>query len=298
MMFKLIKNPLLLGFIISINVSAQEPETFLPAAFDGNKIIDSISVYPGNMLYDYIDGGAEIFMEYGFQKVAMAQYSFPSRQQIQTEVFKMSDAAAAFGAFSFYINSGAKSINIGSDGTLNSYYLAFWINNFLVVLTSNIKTDSAMDRLVSFGKAIEKNMPNGTEKPKIILKLLQSKISDNYLKYIRGTVGLSNFYNIAPGDAFQFNEAAAFEFNGCKVLLIHKENEVDAKKCEESAYQKMIEVNKTTQFQKLSDGYEYIDYRGTHIHCQFYKNYVIVLFNSTKSKTTELLSSLLKKLDL
>jgi len=61
-------------------------------------------------LYGYIDGGAELYLEYGFDTLVVTELTSQAKD-IKVEVYRMKDPEAAFGIFSvsrFRCNGGAK----------------------------------------------------------------------------------------------------------------------------------------------------------------------------------------------
>jgi hypothetical protein len=76
----------------------------LQATFSGERSFSETS------LYGYIDGGAELFLEYGFDTLVVTELT-SSHGEIKVEVYRMRDQEAAFGIFSvsrFRCNGGAK----------------------------------------------------------------------------------------------------------------------------------------------------------------------------------------------
>jgi hypothetical protein len=61
--------------------------------------IERSSTYDGKALYGYIDGGAELYFEYGFRR-AVVQDVVVNTQQIHLEIFEMGSSEAAAGIFS------------------------------------------------------------------------------------------------------------------------------------------------------------------------------------------------------
>lgn len=57
------------------------------------------TVYHENELYGYIDGGAEIYREYGFQKLTVQELKNDA-QELIVEIYRMKTPEAAFGIFS------------------------------------------------------------------------------------------------------------------------------------------------------------------------------------------------------
>jgi hypothetical protein len=58
-----------------------------------------LGIYPGDLLYEYINGGAPLYLEYGFVEVASQELLYNERTYI-LDVYQMEDPLAAFGIFS------------------------------------------------------------------------------------------------------------------------------------------------------------------------------------------------------
>ncbi|MFB0564929.1 MAG: DUF6599 family protein [Candidatus Aminicenantaceae bacterium] len=59
--------------------------------------------YNGDELFGYIDGGAEIFLQYGFKELYLSRYTLTTEgkeKEITLEVYRMESPADAFGIFS------------------------------------------------------------------------------------------------------------------------------------------------------------------------------------------------------
>jgi hypothetical protein len=95
---------LLLASILSGGVTAlaQEGGTAMPlltnADLPGWTVTDSAR-YSGKELYGYIDGGAELYHEYGFMQLA-TQVTRCASRELRIEVYRMQSAESAFGIFS------------------------------------------------------------------------------------------------------------------------------------------------------------------------------------------------------
>lgn len=55
--------------------------------------------FNGKSLWGYIDGGADVYLEYGFSRLHLQEVSF-NKSRIKLEIYQMKDPQAAFGIFS------------------------------------------------------------------------------------------------------------------------------------------------------------------------------------------------------
>ena len=61
----------------------------------------SLKTYSGHGLYDYMDGGAELYMEYGFDKLCIQEIELTG-EKLTVQVYRMADLKSAFGIYSLY----------------------------------------------------------------------------------------------------------------------------------------------------------------------------------------------------
>ena len=67
----------------------------------GEGVLIRRASYDGNSLWGYINGGADLYLEYGFESVIVHEIEFRSKT-IRFDLYRMSDPKAAFGIYSVY----------------------------------------------------------------------------------------------------------------------------------------------------------------------------------------------------
>lgn len=95
----------LLFSILSISMFAQDSiVNLLPDVFSlpGLQTAGEPKVYSGDDLFEMINGGAEIYLEYGFVKTVSQNYSgITGKSSLRIEIYQMTDPEAAYGIFAF-----------------------------------------------------------------------------------------------------------------------------------------------------------------------------------------------------
>lgn len=91
--------PLLLMLLLPVLVFGQTVTGVMPAECGDGKITRTES-YQGRALSGYMDGGAELFHEYGFVSLSVQDVTSPTAGVLTVEVFLMSSPGAAYGVFS------------------------------------------------------------------------------------------------------------------------------------------------------------------------------------------------------
>ena len=89
----------LMAMLCPLVVYAQTAPSLLPEECNGGTITRT-ERYHGRALAGYMDGGAELYHEYGFVALSMQEVAVGGMEPIIVEVFRMSAPLAAFGIFS------------------------------------------------------------------------------------------------------------------------------------------------------------------------------------------------------
>ena len=266
-------------FILNVlSVHSGDIKNLLPNNSDLSlcKMSDTIRTFKGDELYTYIDGGADIFMEYGFKQVVTTNYLDKNNNQLQVEIYEMTDSSAAYGAYTFYLNGEGKPLNAGTEGILIDYYAATWKGNFLTVISASEYKEELTTVIKELADKINSKISPTSLPPAIVESIRKSGIENGYIKYLKGNVGLSNVYRFIPGNAFAFHEGVSFQIPEAQVIVMKFESKEIAGTQLSEALTKMKEANKETVFTTIENGFSYSDYRLNFMNCITYKNYIIV----------------------
>jgi hypothetical protein len=105
------------------SLSAQEFPQLLKEDIPDAKITVQ-KTYEGEGLYGYIDGGAELYMAYGFEKLVLEEVEL-NAEKYTVLVYKMADPQSAFGIFSLYRYKCDSAVRLTRSECITAYqYLA------------------------------------------------------------------------------------------------------------------------------------------------------------------------------
>lgn len=178
--------------------------------------------YAGGDLYDYINGGAEIYHEYGFVQVVVQDYVNDAGKSVSVEIFEMKSPASAYGMYTFKTNSKGKWISIGNDAQLADYYMNFWKGPFLVTLTGFEETQETREGLLDIAKSVGSKIPAGGEKPPIVSFLPGGDLVAQSLKYFTGFLGLRNSHPFFSLDIVGYEEGIKANYSGGYGLFLFR----------------------------------------------------------------------------
>ncbi|MBF0509420.1 MAG: hypothetical protein HQK57_10910 [Deltaproteobacteria bacterium] len=104
-----------------------------PAAIDGFRYLQDPAVWPGEKLFEYMDGGAEVFVRHGFKLLAAGDLiSTDGRRTITLEIFLMTSFMEAVAIYStFFPNLGPAS-KMGAASSVTGNTVAFVKGRYFV----------------------------------------------------------------------------------------------------------------------------------------------------------------------
>ncbi len=162
-----------ISFLISIfswtNALSKEIsiQSLLPKKLPGGwRQIGSPQVYNPKNLFNRINGQAELFFKYGFQKSVFALYQNKSnsKDQIEVDFYDMGNALQAFGIFSRF-RSENRPAGVGLESYLEDTSLLFYKGRYFVMLYAT-EADSSI--LIRLAKTISSEIPDSSPSPKEI----------------------------------------------------------------------------------------------------------------------------------
>jgi hypothetical protein len=156
-------------FAIGTSVSSAEVavESLLPKDIREGWTLDSgPEVYTKKTLFRHINGQAELFFKYGFQKSAFAIYQEKKNEknQIELDVYDMGNVLHAFGIFSRFRNED-RPAGIGLDSYFDDRSLIFYKGQYFIMLYAT-ESDSSM--LKEWAMMISSRISDPSSPPKEI----------------------------------------------------------------------------------------------------------------------------------
>lgn len=224
---------LLLACLVFAPLSGQRGSAlaYLPdeSSLDGWGTLGDPQTAEGDDLFLLINGGAEIYNEYGFSRAVIHSYT-KGDISVNLEVYEMEDAASAYGAYSFKTGRGGETIDIGSEASFEEYYLNFWKGNVVVTLIGFDSDSETRDAILALAGMVEAKIPHTSARPAIMdfLPSMSSSGERVHPTYLEGNLGLLNRYRFNNGDVFGFSSAAVGDYGDYLVFLFPYASEGEA----------------------------------------------------------------------
>jgi len=209
--------PAVLALLLAATVAAAGDDALLPpSGFAGGWTRDGqAKVFPASSLYNHIDGGAEIFLELGFEEATVQRYA-RAADEIVVECYRMRDAEAAQAIYLDKCGAETPSPGFGERHTAGRYQLLFVRDRYFVIVNNPPGTPEVAPVLVEFARAIAGRLaPGGNVRTFDVLP--RAGIVPGSLRLIRGSVGLQEIATLGDGDILRLGgtlTAAAARYTG------------------------------------------------------------------------------------
>lgn len=237
-------------------------------------------LYKGGDLYLYINGGAEIYHEYGFKQVVLQDYVNSHGKSLSLEIFEMGSPESAFGIYTFKTSPAGRMVSIGNSGRLEGYYMNFWKGPFLITLTGFEEDKETIDGLLALARAVEEKIPLRGEirEPPLIRLFPREKLVKGSLKYYKGHLGLFNNYHFTTSDVFRFREGGSGQYeNGVRIFILAYATRKDCLVGFEDSKKALEQNPRFRDFSASKNSFDMKDEQGLSIFITNRGNYVLII---------------------
>ncbi|MFQ6081918.1 MAG: DUF6599 family protein [Candidatus Aminicenantia bacterium] len=238
--------------------------------------------FKGEDLFLYINGGAEIYHEYGFKQVLVQDYINKNGKSVSLEIFEMLSSDSAFGIYTFKTSSEGKELALGDEGRLGSYYLNFWKGNFLVTLTGFDEDKETVEGLLEIARAVDAKIEIKGKKPSLVAFLPEKDLVKSSIKYFKGHLGLYNSYQFFTQDVFGLKEGIKGDYKAeYSVFIIKYEDNDECHKRYNEVRKSLKESSRYNNFRIIGDAFQVTDDEDKLIVIKSFRKYILIVLGTT-----------------
>jgi hypothetical protein len=146
--------------------------------------------YDRNTLYDYMDGGAEIYLAFDFRGVWARRYAGPGELEVTLDIYDMGSPEEAFGIFSSVRED--PDAGIGQDSEYGYGLLRFRQGRYYVTVTANEEDEASGKAVLDVGKEVVKHLGPPGPAPEILACLPEPSLRPDRTSYFHANVSLNN----------------------------------------------------------------------------------------------------------
>jgi|GEM_PF-691449 len=170
--------------------------------------IQNRSTYDGNSLWGYIDGGADLYLEYGFKKLEGTDAGL-NGVKYRIDIYKMSDSESAYGIFSIFSFKCLQQDLPIAYYCVAKYQIQFAQGEYYVSVINDKGDDAAQKMSVKIAEAVFKKINSPELKLPGLYNIQELKDYKGSLKFIKGRLGVQNG---VPQWEDMFSNAAGYTF--------------------------------------------------------------------------------------
>lgn len=190
--------PLACATLIAIPAAAADPPLPEPDALEGWQVHGEPDVWQASGLYGYINGGAELFLELGFDQLTVARYR-SGEAELVVELYRMSDPVAALGAFLAHSGPPDPDSDLDLRHTVGRYELQAHIGRYYVKLQNVSGRRELVPQLLGIARSIGRQIPERAfEDPTRVLP--REGLVPGSMRIVRGPLGLDSIYSLGKDD--------------------------------------------------------------------------------------------------
>ena len=187
-----------LSVILSLNLGyCDNPKLYLPSSkeVNGLNIAKTLMVRSDTELFEYMDGGAEIYRAFNFRKLAVRQFETSDSDLLVVELYMFKKPEDAYGMY--HMLPDAEKIDVGSEGGYEIGVMRFWKGFFFCkVYISDRNWESAKDLLIRTAKAVAEKIPEGGNPPEMVKIMPREDLKKGGIHYFYEYIALKNLLYI------------------------------------------------------------------------------------------------------
>lgn len=275
------------------DISGYLPES---GALAGWSLSDAPKTYRGDELFMMIDGGADIYHEYGFVQVIGADYANGNGKSILVEVYEMESPAAAYGIYSFKVGEQGMAPAIGQEALLEDNYLNFWKGNLLVTVIGSDEDEETVNGVLAFAKAVDTRIPETGKRPALAEMLLREPVAFSNPTYVRGSLGVINSYIFDTEDIFAVREGMIGTVDNCQVLVFRYPGDDESASIYENAAAKLAVNSRFKDGVRQANQYSMIGRSQEFVLINRSGPYIAIVVGRNQDRVTSTSSQLVEKL--
>ena len=160
-------------------------------------------VYDRKTLYDYMDGGAEVYLAFDFREAWTRTYADAAGRELALDVYDMGSPAEAFGVFS--CDREDPEAGIGQASEYGFGLLRFWQGRYFVAVTAS---DEGVDEaILELGREVVKHLGPPGEAPDMLGFLPADGLRPARTSYFHSSINLNNRFFVSSENILRLDRA-------------------------------------------------------------------------------------------
>jgi hypothetical protein len=184
-------------------IAEKFPVDSLPEQFQSYRATDRLN-YTGKELYDYINGGAELYLSYGLVSMTGCKYNGENLPQVTVEIYEMTSPENAYGVYTQSRDKEEYDYGQGSQSFPD--FILFWKDCYFVIVNTQEVIPESEKAIQYLAELIDRSIPNKGKTPAIINDLPKENLLTAGFLYFHHYIWLNAYYFIANYNILNIDE--------------------------------------------------------------------------------------------
>ena len=218
------------------------------------------SIYTGDDLYTYINGGAELYISYHFSALISQPYVNKDNDEIKIDIFDMGSSENAYGIFSHSRETIDDFVGPKIESEYGGGLLTFWKGQYYVSILAYPETESRKLSVQQLARKIAAQIQSASVKPQIVALLPRDDIQPYSIKYFKHFTWINMYHFFANENLLNIDHRteavmAKYSVDGPKaaVLLVLQYPDVGAAAAAHRAFRDTFLTDPNQEFSSDAD---------------------------------------------
>lgn len=206
----------------------------LPGHIREWKAVGKDRIYDRDTLFDYMNGGAEVYLAFDFRTVHVRKFHRPDGKEMTLDIYEMGSAPEAFGVFS--CDREDEDAGLGQGSEYGFGLLRFWKGPYFVTIMTDAQGEEADVDVLELGRKVSDLLGPEGPVPQITAVLPETGLKKNRIAYFHGNIHLNNRFYISSDNILNLDsetECVIAEYDSARekpvtLLVIRYEDSVKA----------------------------------------------------------------------
>lgn len=215
---------LLFAFVMTgVKGFAMDLVESIPTEILGWRAVQPDEWYDRETLYDYIDGGAELYLTYDFRQAMVRRFSKSEAPEIELGIYIMGSAQDAFGIFS--AERQDEDVGIGQGSEYGGGLLRFWKGQYFVSILAIGDEEMARPAILALAQSVANAIPQIGEPPPMLKFLPTENLIKDRIRFFHSHQVLNRQYFLSTENILKLDRntdaiLAPYQINATKSLLL------------------------------------------------------------------------------
>lgn len=151
---------------------------------------ETILINEAKDLLRYIGDEAELYLAYGFKRMAIRKYSGKGKHTIQVEAYEFDSSENAYGIYSF--DTVGDKLDIGQDSVYGHGVLRFWKDKMLVRVIVEEEYQDLEEDILEIGRLVNSNILTEGSRPGLLSLIPGENLVPDSVHFFHENICLNN----------------------------------------------------------------------------------------------------------